>query len=192
MKFGRKKPLIALAVLMIAAAGFWLFSSWASGPVSVSPTEPVAAAVAATETIPPVAISTPYYTSQMPGQLSVKSNNTQQQGPLLAQFLASSKQADMTHAGDQLAITVGQAPASGLPGTSEISYRSHYPDLYSKSSLDFVPAGAIVYTRQDPYEIGVFWLHGPRYVALVASGAADRSDSLKGSLKMVLDKWEWK
>jgi hypothetical protein len=35
-------------------------------------------------------------------------------------------------------------------------------------------------------------LHGPRYVALVASGAADRSDSLKGSLKMVLDKWEWK
>lgn len=131
---------------------------------------------------------TEYFTTRYPGNLRIISTNEVAHGITLGQYLLGAVSLNQS---DQLAVTVGklQTPLSQL---SSVVLREQQSDVYARTDKTYAPAGAYVFTKENPYETSIFWQHGNEYAAVVSSGSPVRRAELEQALQSVVTNWQWR
>ncbi len=177
---------------MIVATGVLLLSRWASRPVIVGGPSTAVEGIQSSRSFE--SLSTDYYTTTIPDELAVKSQNNARHGNTLSQtFLVNEESNFNNPLTDQLAITVGNLPSEGVTGLTDVQFRSRNPEKYSQVSQSSFPEGSKVFvSTANGYEKSVFWPYDGRYAAVVVSGTSDRATEINKDLDIVMTSWKWK
>jgi hypothetical protein len=143
------------------------------------------------QTYTPLKLDTPYFTASLPGNFTLKRQNTLgQAGPILFQLSANT---DST-TDQQFGATIGAMPAEGLPGISDYKLRITDTARYTKYTFTGQPENMVAFhTIGTPAALTVFWVHGERYGELsVSSDGAASQTALENTLRSVVKSWNWK
>ena len=127
---------------------------------------------------------------QIPDSIRLKSSN-EAVGQALLQYMFADTDAISS---DQLGISIGSTrPTDLLTETALVKMRISRPEIYRQVVLSWLPQGAIVFEKNDSFEISVFFgsPSGDRYSAVVVSGTADRRVLLTNTLRAAVTSWEW-
>lgn len=132
---------------------------------------------------------TTFFFTNVPSYLQSKSITENPDAPTSGMYLFKHQQISLN---DQLAINTGTLSGSTLNELSTIKVRQSEPSRYHQTSRPSAPEGAIVFERQDQYEVAVFWQHNGRYASVVVGGSNDRRADLESTLQTVLSDWQWR
>jgi hypothetical protein len=190
-RLGRITAIIAACLIgglvLFAVLSHWMSTS-SKGTVHVGSATTKAAAPAATT---PLAISTLYFTTNLPGGFVAKTQTVTPSGnPILLQYMAATPSAS----DQQFAATIGILPSDGLDGISSYHLRASKPDTYTRATLSDLPSGAVAYTTiTGASEYTVFWPHGSNYAQLAISTTGTATPTqLQSVLSQVIKNWTWK
>ena len=131
-------------------------------------------------------VSTSYFSMSIDATQALKSSNESGGQGVYAQYLYSSP---AFGDGGQLGVTLGHLNGLTLSEVPFAKQRSISPDIYMLVSQD---SSSITYQTLAHDEYVTIWLHGNDYVAVAASGRADRFGSLKDAVTQAIQSWEWR
>ena len=134
------------------------------------------------------------FATRIPSDMIVKTNQTTAHADVLEQlFVTSSATSINNPVSDQIGITIGKVPMTGLVDISDIRLRLAHADVYSPINRDELPYEHYAYIKQDnsEYQISVFWAEGQKYASVVVSGDATKQSRLDSIMHDILSNWQW-
>lgn len=179
---------VFIAVIGLGYVGF----HWASRPSSTNESRTGSSdsgVLGTTTDLKP--FTSPYFSTQIPADMLVKTSNENPQAAIRAAYLFTSNK---TSPGDQAAISIGTMGLNRLSEISGVKQRLNNPALYHSTTIANAPAGAVSFTKADGTdgsETAVFWQEGNLYVAVVVSGSPLRQAELDQTLQSILSNWSW-
>lgn len=178
------------SIVGLLGAGIVFYIWWNGTPRSAMPTQndQAGTAVLGSETtLQPW--QTASFTTQYPDTLRVIRSNEIASTGVRGQYLLGARALTQS---DQVGVTVGTLePSSSLEDLPAVKLRRQQTAQYEVTSRSFAPAGAIVFSSKDGYEVGVFWQNGKDYAAVVSSGSVSRQSSLDYELEAIVSNWQW-
>lgn len=183
----KKWPWLTALVVVIIIGGFAL-AYWASRPVSTESSSTIQKdrtdVLGATNSV--ATFNSPYFSTQIPENMLLKTSNENSKGPIYANYLFTNVKTSLS---DQIAITVGAMGLNSLTETSGVKQRLNEPETYQKVTIENAPQGAVSFKKTEGYETAVFWKQGAKYFAVVVSGPPQRVAELDQMLQTVLTNW---
>ena len=187
-KFVRKWAVSILCCVVIVITA--LVSAWqwtratSDGQVHIgTPKTPAAPVAVVTQPMP---LSTPYFTTMLPGDFAVKRQVTAPSDAVLLQLVATSKH-------QQFAVTIRPLLAEGLAGLGDYNLRTTQTTTYEPYRPAGLPIEATAFRSVNgPPEFTVFWPHGAVVAEIsMSSDGASTLAELFTSFVRISHSWGW-
>ncbi len=186
----KRRLIVASFIILVAIVGFNVIH-WASSPSSTKQSslggKQDSGVLGSTSDLTP--FTSPYFTTQIPSTMRLKTSNESSSNPVRAGYLFTST---VSSPADQIAITVGTMGLNRLSEISGVKQRLNNPSTYETTEVPNAPEGAMSFKRTSDYETAVFWQEDDLYVALVVSGSPLRQAELDQTVQSVLTNWSWR
>lgn len=185
-----RKLVISSLMISVIVIGFGIVH-WAGRPSSTSQSnvgnQQDTGVLGSTSDLAP--FSSPYFSTQIPGTMQLKTSNENPRNAIRASYLFTGT---VHSPADQIAITVGTMGLNRLTEIPGVKQRLNEPATYQSTEVVNAPEGAVSFKRSEGYETAVFWQENDLYVSLVVSGSPLRQAELDQTLQSVLTNWSWR
>lgn len=185
-----KKHWLVLPLLVVLGAGAGLYTWWQS-PSSTSSvdngSQSVNAVLGSETTLEPW--QTAYFSTQYPSNLRVRTTTEDSSRAIVGSYLLTN--IDPAEQ-DQVGVTIGTLGNNTFEAVSAVKYRSMHPELFTRTSRNYAPAGAVVFDGTQDYETDIIWQDGNRYAVVAVTGSTSRRAELEQATQAIVSNWQWR
>lgn len=167
---------------------------WSNGPASATIT-PASTSTkgASTQDLAVKQMHNDYFDYQLSSRFVQKSSNIGAGNPLfLQQLYGTQVTGDSSFYPDQLALTIGTLPGSGIAEVSDVKYRNRNSD-YEQLFFEWLPAesGVAYQKKSQGYELDLFLIHKNKYVSFAITGMLDKRDDIIHEMNVLVGSILW-